>query len=109
LLKLTLDWDTAGTLTENYTMFAQIIGPDGKVWGQYDAPAGWPSHYTQDWLPGEHVSLPWNVPLQAGAPPGQYRLLIGMYRHTASGVERIPLRYPGGVATEYWAGEFTVR
>ncbi|MGN6565839.1 MAG: hypothetical protein ACTHMU_24540 [Thermomicrobiales bacterium] len=109
LLKLTLDWDTAGALTENYTMFAQLIGPDGKVWGQYDAPAGWPSHYTQDWLPGEHVSLPWNVPLQAGAPPGQYRLLIGMYRHTASGVERIPLRYPGGVATEYWAGEFTVR
>ena len=71
-------------------------------------PAG-PATTRSTWLPGERVSLPWSVPLKPDAPPGQYRLLVGMYRHTATGVERVPLRYPDGDATEYWVGEFTVR
>jgi hypothetical protein len=93
---------------EDYTLFAQLIGPDGQVWGQYDAPAGWTGHYSSTWLPGEHFDLTWPVPLKPDAPPGQYRLLVGMYRHTATGTERITLYYPGGDATEYWAGTITV-
>src|SRR5207248_9792604 len=38
---LTLDWETRRQPDEDLTIFAQLIGPDGKVWGQYDAPAGW--------------------------------------------------------------------
>ena len=55
------------------------------------------------------MSLAWPVPLKPDAPPGQYRLLLGMYRRTATGIERVPIRWPGGDATEYWAGEVTVR
>ncbi len=107
-LALTLDWTVRRAPPEDYTLFSQLIGPDGRVWGQYDAPAGWTSHYTAAWLPGERVSLPWTVPLKPDAPPGRYRLLVGMYRRTPAGVERVPLRYPDGDAPEYWAGEITV-
>jgi hypothetical protein len=55
--------------SEDYTLFAQLIGPDGQVRGQYDAPAGWTSHYTAAWSPGERVALPWAVPLDAGPRP----------------------------------------
>lgn len=106
---LTIAWDVRRPPPENYTLFAQLIGPDGKVWGQQDAPAGWTSHYTAAWQPGERVTLPWSIPLKADAPPGQYRLLVGMYRRTPTGVERIPLRYPDGDKPEYWVGELTVR
>ncbi len=105
---LTLDWEARRQPPEDYTLFAQLIGPDGQVWGQYDAPAGWTSHYTSVWVPGERVSLPWIVPLKADAPPGQYRLLVGLYRHTKAGVERVPVRYPDGDATEHWAAEYTM-
>ncbi len=106
---LAMEWTVRRQPTEEYTMFTQLIGPDGKVWGQYDAPAGWTSHYTSAWLPGEKITLPWFIPLQADAPPGQYKLLVGMYRHTPTGVERIPLRYPDGDKPEYVVGELTVR
>ena len=107
-LDLTLNWETRRALPEDYTLFAQLIGPDGQVWGQYDGPAGWTGHYASTWRPGERVNLPWSVPLKPDAPPGTYRLLVGLYRHTATGVERIPVDYPGGEATEYWAGEIAV-
>jgi len=107
-LNLTLNWETRRTLPEDYTLFTQLIGPDGQVWGQYDGPAGWTGHYASAWQPGERVSLPWSVPLKADAPPGTYRLLVGMYRRTPTGVERLTFAYPGGDATEYWAGEVVV-
>lgn len=106
---LLLEWSVRRQPGENYTLFAQLIGPDGKVRGQYDAPAGWTSHYTATWLPGEKITLPWYIPLQADAPPGQYRLLVGMYRRTPAGVERVVLRYPDGDKPEYWVGELAVR
>jgi len=31
-----------------------------------------------------------------------------MYRRTPTGVERLTFAYPGGDATEYWAGEVVV-
>jgi len=107
-LDLTLHWETKRVLPEDYTLFAQLIGPDGQVWGQYDGLAGWTSHYTPTWQPGERVSLPWSVPLKPDAPAGTYRLLVGMYRRTPTGVERLTFACPGGDATEYWAGEVVV-
>ena len=107
-LDLALTWAALRRPADNYTLFAQLIGPDGKVWGQQDGPAGWTGHGTAAWLPGERVALPWAVPLDPAAPPGTYRLLVGMYRQSPGGVERIPLRYPNGDATEYWAGEMVV-
>jgi hypothetical protein len=108
-LDLALTWAALRRPEDNYTVFAQLIGPDGKVWGQQDGPAGWTGHGTAAWLPGERLTLPWSMPLKADAPPGTYRLLVGMYRPSPGGVERIPLRYPNGDATEYWAGEISVR
>ena len=106
---LTLDWEARRSPPADYTIAAQLVGPDGQVWGQHDALAGWLSHYTSAWLPGEQVSLYWWVPLQPGAPPGRYRLRIEVYQRGAAGVERVAVRYPDGEATEHWAGEFTVR
>lgn len=106
---LTLEWVMRHATGDDLTIFAQLIGPDGKVWGQYDAPAGWPAHHTSAWMPGETVSLDWPVPLKPDAPPGRYRLLLGMYRHTSAGIQRVPVRWPSGDATEYWVGEVEVR
>ncbi len=109
VVMVTLDWEVRARPAEDYTLFAQLIGPDGQVWGQYDAPAGWTSHYSATWTPGERVSLPWSVPLRPDAPAGAYRLLVGMYRRAPAGVARLPLRYPDGDAPEFWAGDLTVR
>ena len=108
-LALFLDWETRLPVSEDLTLFAQSIGPDGEAWGQYDAPASRPGHDSRDRLPGERVGLPWSLPLQPDTPPGQHRLLVGMYRRIPTGVERAPLRYPDGELLEHWVGEVTVR
>jgi hypothetical protein len=106
---LSLEWLVRRQPTENLTLFAQLIGPDGKVWGQYDAPAGWTSHYSSAWQPGEQIVLPWYIPLKPDAPPGQYRLIVGMYRRTPTGIVDVNLRYPDGDLPRYTVGEVTVR
>ncbi|MFN8517551.1 MAG: hypothetical protein U0232_33390, partial [Thermomicrobiales bacterium] len=106
---LTLVWIVRSQPTEDLTIFAQLLGPDNTIWGQYDAPAGWTSHYTSAWQPGEKVTLPWYIPLKPDAPPGQYRLVVGMYRHTPNGAQNVDLRYPDGDKPFYIVGELTVR
>ena len=57
----------------------QLLGPDGRLYGQVDA---WPRHGTlptSRWSPGEELDDPYQVPLHADAPPGRYQVVVGWY------------------------------
>jgi hypothetical protein len=99
-----LDWLVRRPPAGEYTLSARLVDEDGRVWGQRDAPLGWPTHTTAAWSPGERFSLPWRIPLQSGPPPGQYRLHLAVYRRTAAGTEPVPVRWPDGDAVEYAVG-----
>ena len=79
-LRFTLKWQKVATSPlADYTVFTQLVGPDGKVWGQQDNPprGGW--YPTSLWSPGELVADDFAVRLDPAAPPGEYRLIAGMY------------------------------
>jgi hypothetical protein len=78
-LNLALVWRSHAPITADYTVFAQLIGPDGKVWAQQDNYPQQNRLPTSRWLPEEAVVDRYTLSLPAGAPPGDYRLLAGMY------------------------------
>jgi hypothetical protein len=49
------------------------------LWGQWDNPPVWGSYPTTDWGTGEIVFDQYLIPVKEGAPPGEYRLLVGLY------------------------------
>ena len=87
-LDLTLAWRAKGPTDRRYKVFAHLVGPDGKLWGQHDAEPAGGSAPTITWAAGEFVSDTHVIHLMPEAPPGDYRLLVGMY-HEASG-QRLP-------------------
>ena len=82
-LVLTLFWQADDRPTVDYTVFAQLIGPfnpvtGSPVWAQQDSyPADTP---TTTWWPGLNVSDARRLDIPAGAPPGDYTLITGLYR-----------------------------
>jgi hypothetical protein len=79
LLSLTLHWQATKPTTTDYTAFTQLIGPDGMVWAQQDNQPQGGRYPTTAWALQDRVVDRYQLRLREGAPPGPYRLLVGMY------------------------------
>jgi hypothetical protein len=88
-LQLTLYWRALAETETSYTVFVHLLGPDGAIHGQRDQPPGAGTLPTSGWVTGEVIVDSWQVPLQEGAPPGQYVIEAGMYDPVTG--ERLPV------------------
>ena len=80
----------AGTFVDHlYTVFVHLVGPDGQIHAQADAPPQAGRHPTTCWLPGEVVADSHQLELPAGVLPGVYRVLVGLYDPTT--LARLPV------------------
>jgi hypothetical protein len=78
-VQVTLEWQGLRRMSDDYTVFVHLLGPDGLVHGQVDA---WPvsgTRATTGWAPGERIVDPYTVAVPADAPPGAYQVEIGVY------------------------------
>jgi hypothetical protein len=106
-VRFTLTWQTQETISGDFTVFTQLLGPDGRVWGQYDNPpsGGW--YPTSLWQPGELVRDDYAVRLDPTASPGEYRLVMGMYDSGTS--QRVPVTAGSNQGNDFIeAGKITV-
>jgi 4-amino-4-deoxy-L-arabinose transferase-like glycosyltransferase len=87
-LSLALHWEAGAAPPGDYTVFTQLIGPDGLVWGQQDNQPQQGRYPTTAWSVGDRVVDRYIIPVRQDAPPGVYRLVVGMYS-LATG-ERLP-------------------
>ena len=78
-LHVTLYWRAARAPAADYTVFTQLVGPDGVVWAQQDNFPQAGRFPTGQWPDGATVLDDYALLLREGAPPGEYRLLVGMY------------------------------
>jgi len=76
---LTLYWQALTPPDRDYTVFVHLLGPDGEIVAQDDAPPGDPFFPTTTWLPGDVVRDGHTLSLPEDAPPGTYTLLVGLY------------------------------
>lgn len=87
-IPISLYWRAITETDTEYKVFVHLVGPDGQVWGQHDAPPCNGSCPTSRWATGEVITDEHTITIKAGAPAGQYRLLAGMY-NTQTG-QRLP-------------------
>ena len=89
-------------------MFLQIIGPDGKIYGQVDS---WPQYGgrpTSGWGVAEEITDMYSIYLKQGAPSGQYNVILGWY--LLADMRRIPVITDAGeIVNDYYElGTFSI-
>jgi hypothetical protein len=78
-LRLSLFWQAEGPASRPYTVFNHLVGTDGQMVSQQDNwPVGgrWPPTC---WREGDLIVDEYRLEIPAGAAPGAYRLLSGLY------------------------------
>jgi hypothetical protein len=83
-LRFSLVWQTDQPLETELTVFTQLLGPDGQVWGQHDNQPGGGWYSTSLWPAGQPVTDDYAFQIAPDAPPGTYRLIGGLY-HSETG------------------------
>ena len=94
-IQVVLYWQALDVITEDYKVFVHLYHPTipGGLPGQHDSPPGNGAFPTSSWLPGEVVTDPHLVPIEANADTGLCKLGVGLYIPTTG--ERIPVRVNG--------------
>lgn len=92
-LTVSLIWRATGAPEVSYSVFVHLADAAGRVWAQGDSiPADW-TRPTTGWLPGEYIADPHTLTLPADLPPGEYKLLVGLYDPQTG--QRVPASGPG--------------
>jgi hypothetical protein len=78
-LTLTLTWQAVTSVADDYTVFVHVLTPDGAKIAQRDTRPCDGECPTDGWLPGEIVIERHQLTLAPDAPPGPYRLAVGLY------------------------------
>ncbi len=76
--------------SSDYSTFAQLRDQWGFEWGQ----AGSFDYPSEEWSPGEIIINRIDVPVAAGAPPGNYELRVGWFSQSAN--SRLNIVAPDG-------------
>lgn len=98
---LTLFWRSAGSIEQDYKVFVHLVGgefnPDlgNPLWGQVDRFPLDGAVPMPAWEPGAVIADHYLLPVDPDAPPGEYRLVVGMY-DALSGA-RLPVYAGAGV------------
>jgi hypothetical protein len=71
---LQLIWGLQAKAPLNLTMFAHLLAPDGTRVAQVDLP-----YPTASWASGSYQTTNLPIDIPAGAAPGEYRLVVGLY------------------------------
>jgi hypothetical protein len=107
-LTMTLTWEAATELNDQYIVFVHLLSADGTLVAQHDAPPGGQVLPSSVWLPGMTFSYPVTVELPVDLPPGDYDLLTGVYVWPS--LERLPVieDLQGAKTTTVELGQITI-
>jgi len=93
VLQLTLFWEALQAPAERYKVFVQLLDSANHIVGQLDSEPSGNLLPTNVWQPGQRVSDRYGVLVQAGTPPGEHRLIVGMYSLNTGA--RLPVQQDG--------------
>jgi hypothetical protein len=87
--QVTLFWTPLAPIPDDYTVFVHVRDAKGTNIAQRDAQPLGGDYPTHQWRAGETVIDPYRIDLPADLPPGEYRIVAGMYRLET--MERLPV------------------
>jgi hypothetical protein len=85
IVQVQVRWTTDAPLDAGYVVFLQALDEANHLAGQLDDE---PAVATMNWRPGQQVADRHGLLIEPGTPPGEYRIIIGLY-DAATG-ERLP-------------------
>jgi hypothetical protein len=80
-LYLTLYWQALHPPAGDYTVFAHLLGADGQLAAQYDAPPLDGLYPTSRWIKGDRIEQRIELRVPPDVAPGTYELVVGMYTY----------------------------
>ena len=93
IVYLQLWWLATGNSEKDWTVFTHLLGPakpDGStVWAGSDAQPGQGSVPITAWMPGDLILDEYQLQLPPDAPPGDYKIEIGLYDPAENGARSI--------------------
>jgi len=89
ILQVQLRWSTDAPLSARTMVFLQALDGAGHLVGQRDAPPAVPA---PEWRPGQAVLDRLGLPIAPGTPPGQHRIIVGLYDALTG--QRLPVSAP---------------
>ena len=96
--KLTLYWQSREKPTNNYKIFVHLV-TDGDIRAaQHDSEPQNGAAPTSTWMPGQVVIDEHSLTISPDAPPGAYRLLVGLYDGNTG--QRLRLLRDSGVSVQ---------
>jgi 4-amino-4-deoxy-L-arabinose transferase-like glycosyltransferase len=89
-LAVTLHWQAASAVLNDYTAFVHVLDGSGKLIAQHDGPPMQGNFPTSFWQPGDRLADVHAIALPANLPAGTYHLEFGLYdSHT---LQRLAIR-----------------
>ncbi len=79
VLQLTLYWQPQAGLDKSYKVFTHLLGGENRIWGQQDGVPCAGACATTGWVEGEFIADSYAITVSPDAPPGEYRIALGMY------------------------------
>jgi hypothetical protein len=93
VLPLMLAWQALRPPAADYVTFVHLIAPDGTVAKQYDRAPLQGVAPTTLWREGDILLDGYDLDIPANLPPGDYRLLVGLY--DLATLTRLPVQIDG--------------
>jgi hypothetical protein len=109
-LDVDLEWETLGPVGRDYQVFVHLVDGADRPRAQSDGPLEIAAYPVSRWQPGELIRVRRSLQLDAGYPPGQYRLLVGLYDPKQPD-QRLPITTSDvqSAAQAAWIGQVEVR
>ncbi|MCL4467105.1 MAG: glycosyltransferase family 39 protein [Chloroflexi bacterium] len=99
-LHLTIYWRADGPVNGDYVAFTQLLNAGDHIYAQHDKPPVSEQYKTSSWAQGDMLKDEYELVVRPGTPPGQYRLLVGLYDRAT--MRRVPVRATAGAqATDH--------
>jgi hypothetical protein len=90
---VTLTWRALAPVG-SYTVFVHLLDDTGRLRSQHDSPPMNGRYPTQNWLAHQIIEDHIDLPLTPDLPPGEYRIVVGMYEPTTG--QRLMVRSDEG-------------
>lgn len=88
---VTLYWQAEEPIAGQYKVFVHLVGDtynpatNNSLWGQWDQEPQGGAAPTSGWEPGVIIEDGYLIPVDSDAPPGHYRLVVGLYSPVEGG------------------------
>ncbi len=88
-LRLNVTWQPLQPFAEDLKVFVHLVDAQNRVLAQFDGQPREGTYPTSRWIPGELIADSYPLTLPAEAPPGPYRVYLGLYNETTGA--RLPI------------------